>query len=286
VSDEESVAGTPGAALAAARETLGLTPAQAAEQLRLTPETILAMEEGRYHVLGAAVFVRGHLRKYAALLGQSAEELLRDYEGSSERATESSLIPPASAYTQVKSEGRRGLRWQPWVAVVAVAVIAAAAWWYWQGRAGQASGTAPVPPPATEQAEAPPPAASPDTQDPAPAAPVEAAPVTAPAGEKTGSSGSGAPAGLSLAFAGPCWLEVYDARGSRLAFELVEPGEQRSFDGPAPWRVVLGNVPVVSARIGGRVVAIPHALVFQNSANVSITASGAVAGNPGPERDS
>jgi cytoskeleton protein RodZ len=284
---EAPATGSPGARLAAAREARGLTAAQAAEQLRLTQDAILAMEEGRYQVLGPAVFARGHLRKYAALLGQPADELLRDHDSSSNRVAESSLIPPASAHTEVKGENGRRVRWLPWVVAVAIAVITAAGWWYWQGRAGQAPESEPAPPPATGQTEAPPAASpgAPDQEAPAPALPPEAAPGSAPAGQ-TGSTGTVKPGELSLAFSGPCWLEVYDARGERLAFELVEPGEFRAFDGPAPWRVVLGNAPVVSARIDGRPVSIPTDLIIQNAATVSIAASGAVAGSSGGERDS
>jgi len=287
VSGEESANGSPGAALAAARESLGLTPAQAAEQLRLTPGAILAMEEGRYQVLGPAVFARGHLRKYAAMMGQSADQLLRDYDSSSDRAAESSLIPPASAHTHVKSESRRRFHWQPWIVAAAVAVIAAAGWWYFQGRAGQTPEAQPAQPSAAGQEEAPVPAptGSPGEEMPSPTVPSEAAPGAAPA-DQTGSTGTATSGGLSLAFSAPCWLEVYDAHGARLAFELVEPGDLRSFEGPAPWRVVLGNAPAVTTRIDGQPVLIPADLVVHNAAIVSIAASGAVVASSGGARDS
>lgn len=290
MSGAEPVAGSPGAALAAAREARGLTAAQAAEQLRLTQDAILAMEEGRYQALGPPVFARGHLRKYATLLSQSADELLRDYESSSVRVAESSLIPPASAHTHVKSEHRRHRRPQPWVLALAAAVvvaIAAAGWWYWQARTAAQPDSPPASAPATEQLEAPPPASfdAPEQDEPGPAVLPEAAPDSAPAGQ-TGSTETGVSGGLMLAFSGPCWLEVYDAGGARLAFELVEPGEFRSFAGPAPWRVVLGNAPVVSARIDGRQVSIPADLIIQNFATVSIAASGSVASMTGGARES
>lgn len=280
------------ATLAAARESRGLSVAQVAEQLRLTPEVILAMEEGRYQVLGPPVFARGHLRKYASLLGQPADELLRDYDASSSRVVESSLIPPASAHTHVESEHRRRWRWQPWLIVVAAAVIATAGWWFWQGR----SATPPAPQsesaPATEQLEAPAPGSpgAPQPDVPGPAMPPEAAPAGEPAAEpamqQTGSTETRESGRLMLAFSGPCWLEVYDARGARLAFELVEAGEYRSFQGPAPWRVVLGNAPAVNAHINGRPVSIPAGLLMRNAATVSIAASGTVAGSAGGARDS
>jgi cytoskeleton protein RodZ len=288
VSSADPAARPVSATLAAARESRGLSVAQVAEQLRLMPEVILAMEEGRYEVLGPPVFARGHLRKYASLLGQPVDELLRDYDASSSRVAESSLIPPASAHTHVESEHRRRWRWQPWLVVVAAAVIATAGWWFWQGR----SATPPAPQsesaPATEQFEAPasdsPGAPQPDV--PGPAVLPEAAPAGEPATEQTGSTTTQAPGGLMLAFSGPCWLEVYDAGGARLAFELVEAGEYRSFRGPAPWRVVLGNAPVVSAQLDGRPVSIPAGLLMHNTATVSIAASGTVAGSAGGARDS
>jgi cytoskeleton protein RodZ len=292
VTSVEPAAGSIGATLAAARESHGLSAAQVAEQLRLAPEVILAMEEGRYQLLGPPVFARGHLRKYASLLGQPADELLRDYDASSSRMAESSLIPPASAHTHVESEYRRRWRWQPWLIVVAAAVIATAGWWFWQGRSGTPPASQSENAPATEQLGAPPPGSlgGPEPDVPGPIVPPEAAPAGEPAAEsatqQTGSTATQEPGGLMLAFSGPCWLEVYDAGGARLAYELVEAGEYRSFEGPAPWRLVLGNAPAVSAQIGGRPVLIPAGLLIQNAATVSIAASGTVASSAGGVRDS
>jgi len=292
VSSADPAARPVSATLAAARESRGLSVAQVAEQLRLTPEVILAMEEGRYQVLGPPVFARGHLRKYASLLGQPADELLRDYDASSSRVVESSLIPPASAHTHVESEHRRRWRWQPWLIVVAAAVIATAGWWFWQGRSATPPAPQPESAPATEQLGAPAPGSpgAPQPDVPGPAVPPEAAPAGEPAAEpamqQTGSTETQEPGGLMLAFSGPCWLEVYDAGGARLAFELVEAGEYRSFRGPAPWRVVLGNAPAVSAQLDGRPVSIPAGLLMRNAATVSIAASGTVAGSAGGARDS
>lgn len=292
MSSVEPAAGSIGATLAAARESRGLSVAQVAEQLRLTSEVILAMEEGRYQVLGPPVFARGHLRKYASLLGQPADELLRDYDASSSRVAESSLIPPASAHTHVESEHRRRWRWQPWLIVVAAAVIATAGWWFWQGRSGTPPASQSESAPATEQFEAPPPGSlgAPQPDVPGPVVPPEAAPAGEPAAEpatqQTGSTATQEPGGLMLAFSGPCWLEVYDAGGARLAFELVEAGEYRSFQGPAPWRVVMGNAPAVSAQLDGRPVSIPAGLLLHNAATVSIAASGTVASSAGGVRDS
>jgi cytoskeleton protein RodZ len=69
----------PGAWLAAAREQAGLSLMQAAEQLHLDVSAVKALEAGRFEVLGAAVYARGHLRRYAELLGLPAQEVEKSF---------------------------------------------------------------------------------------------------------------------------------------------------------------------------------------------------------------
>lgn len=259
--------------LAAARAARGLAPAQVAQQLRITPGAVLAMEEGRYSDLGPAVFARGHLRKYAALLGVPAEEVLADYDSSPSRAGESTLIPPASAHTPV---GRRGVpraaRAAGLVAgLVLLLAVAATGWWYWQSR------TAPV------AAEEPPAVAGTDA-DPGTGIPLpEAADAAEAAQEYTVPAVTAADGRLALEFSGPCWLEVYDAEGRRLAFQLAEPGAVFAFDGPAPWRVVLGNADTARVALDGNVLDIPASMRVREAALVTIAGDGTVAPAPGDE---
>lgn len=268
----------PGSALALAREARGLTPAQAAEQMRLPADTVLAMEEGRFGDLGPAVFARGHLRKYASLLGVPADGLLAAYEGSSQRAVEPSLIPPASAHTVVRAEGVRWRfrPWQAWLAaLLAACVLGFGAWRFWPAPGADAPGAESPAAPATEPAEAP--AATPEAQDPGGAVPEaaeSAASTPVPPGAARGIVAAGP---LEIAFDGPCWLEVYDPAGTRLAFELAGAGVTRSFEGSGPWRVILGNVNAARLSVGGRTVPIPPTLVVRNIALVSVTAGGEIA---------
>ena len=71
-----------GARLQAARERAGLSLVQAAQQLRVDPNVIHALETENFSALGAAVYVRGHMRHYAEVVRESAPELLALYEGS------------------------------------------------------------------------------------------------------------------------------------------------------------------------------------------------------------
>ena len=50
-----------------------------AESLRLEEASVVALEEGRFDAMGASVFVRGHLRRYAQLVGLPEEQVLEAY---------------------------------------------------------------------------------------------------------------------------------------------------------------------------------------------------------------
>src|SRR5260221_6805734 len=75
VEQEQAATELPGARLVLARERLGLSVAQVAAKLRLDVRTVSALETGEYAKVGAAVFVRGFLRRYAELVGEPAPEI-------------------------------------------------------------------------------------------------------------------------------------------------------------------------------------------------------------------
>ena len=64
-----------GARLRAARERQGLTVLQAAEKLHVDAKVLESLEAEDFAPLGADVYVRGHLRRYAELIGESSGEL-------------------------------------------------------------------------------------------------------------------------------------------------------------------------------------------------------------------
>ncbi len=261
----------PGQALRHAREARSLPLYKVAEELRLTPELVTAMEEGRYDSLGPAVFARGHLRRYATLLGLAAEPLLENYEAAHRDDVSPSLLPPASLRTPVA--GRRSPLAVAMAVLVpaALAAIVAGAWWL-QGRE-PASATAPAGTPAETAASPDAAALSAGQADSTPAAAGEAAPATRD------------PDRLAFGFTDACWVEVYDATGQRLAFELAERGTARAFPGPAPWRVVLGNVSAARMTVDGRSVPLPRNVVVQNTAQVYVDEAGTVARVPAASQD-
>ena len=83
----------PGSRLRRAREARGLTEQQAAEQLNLDATAVIAIENDDLAALGAPVFARGHLRRYGALVGVPADELLTSYQQARTQPDQPSLVP-------------------------------------------------------------------------------------------------------------------------------------------------------------------------------------------------
>ena len=248
-----------GVQLTRLRELRGLSSAEVATLLRCDTKTIDALEGERWAELGAPVFSRGHLRRYAEFLGVSADPLLEQWnaeQGGSTVLPDLSLGPQAPRPLDTQRWGRR-------LAMLAGAfVIALAAWWILQGAemrpaAILAPVEASVPMPTVPVVPAPAPAdlapvpAAPIALEPAPdAAPVAAVPVgVTPAVAAPSVPGDG----VAVAFTAsePCWAEVVDATGARRLYALLQPGQRVSVQGAPPLRVVLGRGDVTAACVVG-----------------------------------
>src|SRR5688572_32178101 len=68
-----------GERLRAGRGRAGLSVVTAAEKLHLDPKVIESLEADRFAELGASVYVRGHLRRYADFVGEPGAELVSLY---------------------------------------------------------------------------------------------------------------------------------------------------------------------------------------------------------------
>lgn len=112
-------AATYGGQLAAARLRKGISLAQVAEQLRLSVESIEALEADRHDELGPQVYVRGHLRRYAEFLGETLEQPRDGAEGAAAAALDGqrSFMSPL---VRVRTGRGQQLSWQQALLIAAV----------------------------------------------------------------------------------------------------------------------------------------------------------------------
>jgi len=124
----DPAAGTLGQRLKAAREAKGLSTQKAADDLHLDAWVVEALEQGDYARIGPAVYGKGHLKRYAALLALPVAEVLETYET---RATLGADALPAAGFG-VPPVARSEAPWAKWGGGLALLVIAAAGLARWQ----------------------------------------------------------------------------------------------------------------------------------------------------------
>jgi cytoskeleton protein RodZ len=135
---------TLGELLRTRREARGLTPHQAAGQLRLVPHWIEAFESNRFDALGAPVYARGYLRKYALLLELPPDEVLAKYD----QLLDTPAPPPLALIKSTGSEPVTTSRAPAVIGGIALVSVAAAL------IIGITQMDQPVPPTATGQSQA------------------------------------------------------------------------------------------------------------------------------------
>ena len=260
---------TAGARLASARERLGLSLDQVADQLKLDRHTVVALEAGDHHGIGATVFVRGFLRRYAALVGESAADIEALYA----RRPDAEARPDLSKTGMQRIEPaafRPNLGVLPALIAALALAIAGAGWWaMWSKSHVRAPASSALPAP-------PAPVAATGASGPASAAAAATSPRAATEVKAAGLPGHQR---LQLTFAGECWAEIYDARGIRLFFGFGHADATQEISGVAPFRLVLGNVDAVSLNVEGVSVSLP-ASVSGERVRILLSANGAVAAIP------
>ena len=284
--------GTPGALLKRERERRALSIQQAAEDLHLDPWVIEAIEANRFQALGAPVYAKGHLRKYATSLELPADELIQKYDALQDRPVIADPIPTAIAAPLPPP--RRSFK-GPILILLSLLVAVVLAWAAVQLFAAQpkavATDAAMLASTAQPTNEIPQPVSAVETsgeetpgeETPAEETPAEEAPVenASPAVvEPAGSAAAARPVAVAqsasaesptrevptdaepievrLQFSGDSWTEIYDARGARLMFAMGSEGRTRTLMGVPPLQVTLGSVSAVSLEVNGEAVAIPR----------------------------
>ena len=272
---EESAGPLAGERLAAARKDQDISIRDIAKELHLDEAKVQGLEQNQFDVLGAPVFAKGHLRKYAELVGVAEDDVLADYYALNRSAGAPPVVGPPR-------KGAREIDLSPWIlpAVVVVVVLGLLFWWFQSGSPlpGSGAGTEDSELPAESGVDIPvslPDAAPAQVAADIPETAAETASTAdadlsaAAADEETSAppttspTPSAAPAvsdtalALTLAFSGDCWTEVTDAAGDRLFFDLGRQGRTVRVSGEPPLRLLLGNSSNVTLSLNGEPYTVP-----------------------------
>ncbi len=230
-----------GERLGQARREQQISVLEVAKELHLDEPKVRALERNEFDVLGAPVFAKGHLRKYAQLVGVSEDDLFADYYA----MTRTSSMPPLVVG---RKKVRREFSPGPWIAAIVVVIVAAAAYWWFVVR--EPATPDPVPQSSVESdtpvvlAAALPGDEPAITEEPTISEPVQQ---LLPDGHIS----------LSVSFSGDCWTEISDADGRSLLVELGRSGRTVQLTGKAPFSALFGAVDNVSVQVNGGNYAVP-----------------------------
>lgn len=135
-----NASGIPGKTLQSQRETMGWSVEQVADQLKLAPRQVLALEAGDYASLPSPAVTRGFVRAYAKLLRIDAAPLVSMIElnmppearagaQSAMAAARREQKPAAFSETRFPINGKRRSLPLGWIAAVVIVAGAAVAAW-------------------------------------------------------------------------------------------------------------------------------------------------------------
>ena len=261
-------AALPGARLKAERERRGLSAQKAADEMHLDRWVIDALEADDYPRIGPSVYAKGHLKKYAVLLGLPAAEILASYESRGHVRTEMAS-PPASVLRASRTD-TPAYNLSPvqiaGFAAAGVLLLGVLLWRPWHQRAkapvsSPPAAAVPASPDKAIGAGALPETAAPAMDREAPATPPSGAAIAAAAPGATQPAtpnpvpGAGR-ARLRLSFSADSWVDVHDAAGRRTFAGNGLANSVKTIAGMAPMRVYLGFGSGVQLEINDRAVAI------------------------------
>lgn len=265
---------TPGELLKTARIERSVSVQQIADDMHLDVPVVEALESNNFALLGPPVYSRGHLRKYAALVGLSPDVVISHYEMMSDVP----VVPePVPVGVTAPPPERMSLR-VPMLVVAGIAVAVAGFWivgWL-------------VNQPVSEPSQASEPQAvnvAPESEQDLPADPVE--PIRAEPQVEGGALAAPAPAAetpvadagndvtMRLRFLEPSWVEIYDATERRLMFGIGQAGQTSTLAGKPPLRVTVGLASAVSMEVNDRSVPVPRR-AGKDAARFTVAADGSV----------
>jgi cytoskeleton protein RodZ len=258
------VAQTLGQRLKAERERRGVSKQKAADEMHLDSWVIDALEAGDYQRIGPPVYAKGHLKRYATILGLPTAEVVSGYD-TKPAAPASAALQPSSVRMRFTGEDSAGRPWNKLAAFAAIAVaVGGIIWWRpWHQRSA-ISAPAPTGVPASASTPSGVSSGAQDSMEPRPAtavaaavsSPAAAADAAGPAAREADSMPGAGPARLRMSFSADSWVEVHDSTGRRVFAGNGRANSVKTIDGTAPLKVYLGYASGVQLEINDRAVAI------------------------------
>jgi len=227
----------------------------AAARLRMQKNLIRSLEQGDWSRLGAAVFVRGHLRSYARLVGIELDGL--------DEITANRPVPVTPMVRTGRGQQVFGWLGMRMVYVVVTALIAVPVWMAAQRHLSTPDDTLvitldipevrPTLPELLPESSSEPGEILMSVTPAPPAAVVSPRPFTAMASLLPSPSPEPAPSGITLHIQQDSWVELDAPDGRRLEHDLLRAGEVRLFARGKLGKVVIGNVDGVEMRVNGEI---------------------------------
>ncbi len=270
----QSTAPTPGELLKAARTERNVTVQQIADDLHLDVRVVEAIETNNFALLGPPVYSRGHLRKYATLVGLSPDVIIAHYDMLSDVPVAAAPIPVS---VTAPAPERVSLRTPLLIVagiVVGALVLGIAAWLV------NRLDSSPAATVEHQSVTAVPEVAAPVAQQPeeqaegavVPSAPSTPTPVAA---TQSALANVGNGVTMRLRFTEPSWVEIYDAADRRLMYGIGQAGQTTLLAGEPPLRVTLGLASAVSMEVNDRLVPVPRR-AGRDAARFTVAADGSV----------
>jgi cytoskeleton protein RodZ len=279
--DEDNDGPVGGERLRKARRENDISIRDVAKELHLDEHKVRALERNEFDALGAPVFAKGYLRKYAQLVNVNGDDVLADYY----HMTRSAEAPPVIS---VRPRPRQELSPGPWITIIVVIILAVTAYlWFTRpdapgfslpGRSAESGEVAAAP----DDAETPDSAAAEDAPEPDeseaearaqaeiepepqpatrtsfdPAPRAVQPPIEPPLEETTSPAIADGQVRVLLSYTGDCWTEVTDATGRNLFFDLGRDGRSVELSGAEPLSVLFGSPGNVTVKVNGDDYALP-----------------------------
>jgi len=254
-----------GRELAQAREALGFSIADAAQQLKFAPRQLEALEQGRMEALPAGTFARGMVRAYARLLRLDPAPLVARVAGSTVAPDNAAVIASAKRPIPITDTTRRSNLVYAALSIALLAVIVGVVV-EWQRDSDTPEkmtfvpAAQPVPvAPETQQVASAAPLAAPT---PAATSAASAIPASPPATVAAPSQAAGAIRRIQLKFDRTSWVEIKGRDGKTLFSQLNPGGTEQVVEGRPPFSLVIGNAHFVRLSYDDRPVDLaPHVKV-------------------------